>query len=169
MHMGLNAAERAILEAIIAEALVEGVRCNIHIPVTVMASRLAAAWRSGERDRQRLNSAAMSAEIIPLLAYRQYSSASAQRLESIYWARVPRALAYPRLLGAGDMSKRATEVMIVDSTGEWGIGLRNQLINHRVTACVLATRESAIAFARNRHVLAALVRKDEATNIWSSA
>ena len=76
MLNGLNAAERAILQGIIAEALADAARCQIHIPVTVMASRLAEVWRSGERDRQRLRSSAMSAEIIPLLAYRQYFAPS---------------------------------------------------------------------------------------------
>jgi hypothetical protein len=72
MLNGLNAAERAILESIIAEGLVEAARSKIHVPITVMAFRLAEAWRSGERDRKRLKNAAMSAEVIPLLAYRQY-------------------------------------------------------------------------------------------------
>ena len=72
MLNGLNAAERAILEAIMAEVLSEAARLKIHIPITVMASRLAEAWGSGERDRQRLRFAAITAEVIPLLAYRRY-------------------------------------------------------------------------------------------------
>ena len=61
------------------------------------------------------------------------------------------------------MSKPLLEVLIVDRTGQWGTGLRNQLEHQRLTACVLTTPKAAIAFARSRRVLAALVEKDEAS------
>jgi hypothetical protein len=61
------------------------------------------------------------------------------------------------------MSKPPMEVLIVDPTGQWGPGLRNQLERQRLTACVLVTRRSAIAFARNRSVRAAIVENDEAS------
>ena len=64
--------DRHLLLSAIEEGLGEATRANIDIPIVVMAKRVGEAWQKGTRDREKLRSAALSAEIIPLLAYRRY-------------------------------------------------------------------------------------------------
>jgi hypothetical protein len=68
----LTAVDRRLLRHVIEQASLEAGSAKIKIPVTVMADRLACAWYGGVRDPDRLKSAALSAEIISLLAYRRY-------------------------------------------------------------------------------------------------
>jgi hypothetical protein len=64
--------DRHLLLTTIEDALSEASRANIDIPLVVMAERVGEAWQKGTRDREKLRSAALSAEIIPLLAHRRY-------------------------------------------------------------------------------------------------
>lgn len=62
-----------LLRSVIQEVVVEAERAKINLPALLMGKRLFEAFDRGERDRDRLRSAALSAEIIPLLAYRPYA------------------------------------------------------------------------------------------------
>ena len=62
-----------LLRSVIQEAVAEAEKAKINLPALVMSTRLFDAFDRGERDRERLRWAALSAEIIPLLAYRPYA------------------------------------------------------------------------------------------------
>lgn len=59
----------SILNAALAEALANG----IHIPVGVMARRLFAATRDGERDPERLKEVALGADVVQEFPYHRVS------------------------------------------------------------------------------------------------
>jgi hypothetical protein len=83
MLAGLSPDDRALLGNIIHDACAEAARCNLEMPVTVMAGRLCDFWFRGERDHERLKAAALSAEVIPLLAYRKFSAPNCPVVVSI--------------------------------------------------------------------------------------
>jgi hypothetical protein len=69
----LSADDLRLLQSVFQEAVVEAEKANFNLPALVMSTRLFDAFDRGERDRDRLRLAALSAEIIPLMAHRPYA------------------------------------------------------------------------------------------------
>ena len=73
----LTPEERELFSAVVNVAMAKAKRANIRLPTNVMCDRLTRAWDAGERDPQKLEAAALSAEIVPLLALGRYFTAGA--------------------------------------------------------------------------------------------